>query len=416
MRNKTKKLIGNLLIALLFLAVSCYIIFQFIRNNLNTYETDYATEIFLSDNTEVVAGIFKDEQLIESNVSGAYRYLARDGERVGKNDVLIGVYSSNADVFDFTVAESLKKDLELYQKSNISKGSTQANLNTIDAACKENYVRMLEQLSKGDYYKATAEGMNSLVYMNRRLISSDKVNNFNDVITSLTLRINELEGGNKSVIKYINADKSGYFFSEADGYEEAFNISALNSMTVEDFDLLTSVKPADLSANVVGKLCTEFEWYFACKVSSEVALHYTVGKSYDVTFTLNSDLPVRATLQKTVQTPMSGYALLVFKSTVFPEEFNFRRFQNVILNFNNYEGVRVPTEAVRVVDDETGVYVISGNKIEFRTIDIIYSSGIYYISAIDKESTVSEKGHKRLGVNETIIISGKEVYEGKAVN
>ena len=416
MRNKTKKLIGNLLIALLFLAVSCYIIFQFIRNNLNTYETDYATEIFLSDNTEVVAGIFKDEQLIESNVSGAYRYLARDGERVGKNDVLIGVYSSNADVFDFTVAESLKKDLELYQKSNISKGSTQANLNTIDAACKENYVQMLEQLSKGDYYKATAEGMNSLVYMNRRLISSDKVSNFNDVITSLTLRINELEGGNKSVIKYINADKCGYFFSEADGYEEAFNISALNSMTVEDFDLLTSVKPADLSANVVGKLCTEFEWYFACKVSSEVALHYTVGKSYDVTFTLNSDLPVRATLQKTVQTPMSGYALLVFKSTVFPEEFNFRRFQNVILNFNNYEGVRVPTEAVRVVDDETGVYVISGNKIEFRTIDIIYSSGIYYISAIDKESTVSEKGHKRLGVNETIIISGKEVYEGKAVN
>ncbi len=416
MQTKRKKIIGNLLIALLFLAVSCYIIFQFVRNNLNTYVTDYATEIFLSDNTEVTAGIFKDEYLIESSTRGAYRYLAHDGERVGNNDALIGVYANDEDVSDFTLAESLKTDLEIYQKSNISKGSTQANLNMIDSACKENYLKMLEELSKGDYNRASAEGMNSLIYMNRRLISSGKVSNFNDIIANLTIRINEIEGGNKDVIKYINADKSGYFFKEADGYEESFNVSSLETMTVSEFNSLINSEPASLSSNVVGKLCTEFEWYFACAVSSETASGYAVGQTYNITFTLNAETPVNAKLNKIVQTPKSQSALLVFSCTDFPDGFNYRRIQNVILNFGNYEGVRVPTEAVRVVNDETGVYVINGNKIEFRTIDIIYSSGIYYISAIDGEGQISEKGHKRLGVNETIIISGKEIYEGKAVN
>lgn len=416
MQTKRKKMIGNLLIALLFLAVSSYIIFQFVRNNLNSYETDYATEIFLSDNTEVVAGIFKNETLIESSAQGAYRYLAGDGERIGKNDALIGIYANDDDVSDFSLAASLKDDLELYQKSNISKGSTQANLNTIDDSCKENYLKMLDELSKGNYEAAETRGKNSLVYMNRRLISSDKVNNFNDIIARLTLKINELEGGNKDVIKYISADKSGYFFKEADGYESAFNVSALDSMTVDEFNALLESEPEDLSGSVVGKLCTEYEWYFACTVSKEVAANYKVDKRYDITFTLNSDTPINAKLEKIVQTPKADRSLLVFSSDVFPEGFNYRRMQNVILNFSNYEGVRVPTEAVRVVDDETGVYVIDGNKIEFRTIDIIYSSGIYYISAIDEEGTVTEKGHKRLGVNETIIISGKEIYEGKAVN
>lgn len=416
MQTKRRKIIGNLLIALLFLAVSSYIIFQFIRNNLNTYETDYATEIFLSDNTEVPVGIFKDERIIESSAQGAYRYLAKDGERVGKNEVLIGVYSSNDEISDFTLAESLKKDLEIYQKSNISKGSTQSNLNIIDDGCKENYLKMLIELSKGDYDSAATEGMNSLIYMNRRLISSGKISNFNNVITDLTLRINALEGGNKDVVKYISADRSGYFFKEADGYEDTFSVSALDSMTVSEFNDLINSKPEAVSSNAVGKLCTEFKWNFACAVSADTAAQYTPGASYTVMFTLNSETPINAKLDKIVQTPRAESSLLVFSSTEFPEGFNYRRIQNIILNFNNYEGVRVPTEAVRVIDGETGVYVIAGNKIEFRTIDIIYSSGIYYISAIDAEGTVSEKGHKRLGVNETIIISGKDVYEGKAVN
>ncbi len=416
MQTKRKKIIGNLLIALLFLSVSCYIIFQFVRSNLNTYQTDYATEIFLSDNTEVIAGIFKDEIIIESSVSGAYRYLTNDTERVAKNDVLIGIYSSWDDVSDFALAESLKNDLEIYQKSNISKGSAQSNLSVIDTACKESYLKMLDELSKGDYSGAVSEGMNSLIYMNRRLISSGKVSNFNDVITNLTLRINELEGGGKDVIKYINSDRSGYFFKEADGYEQTFSTASLDTITVSEFDTLINSEPADISENAVGKICTEFEWYFACAVSSQTAANYTAGQTYSVTFTLNASKPIDAKLNKIVQTPKSDKALLIFSTSNFPDGFNYRRKQNVILNSNNYEGVRVPVEAVRVVDDETGVYVISGNKIEFRTIDIIYSSGIYYISAIDTKSELSEKGHKRLAVNETIIVSGKDIYEGKAVN
>lgn len=416
MQTKRKKLIGNLLIALLFTAVSCYIIFQFVRNNLNTYVTDYSTEIFLSDNTEVIAGIFKEEHLIESSANGSLRYLAHDGERVGKSDVLIGVYANDSDVSDFTLSESLKDDLEIYQKSNISKGSTQANLSIIDSACKENYIKMLQELSKGDYYSAAKEGMNSLIYMNRRLISSGKVSDFNDVIANLTIRINELEGGSKNVIKYINADRSGYFFKEADGYENIFNVNALENMTVSEFNDLINSSPEEVPSDTVGKICTEYEWYFACAVSLETASGYKAGQTYDITFTLNSETPINAKLNKIVQTPKSQSALLVFSSTDFPDGFNYRRMQNVVLNFGNYEGVRVPTEAVRVVDGETGVYVIDRNKIQFRTIDIIYSSGIYYISAIDEDGSVSENGHKRLGVNETIIIFGKDIYEGKAVN
>ena len=120
MQTKFKKAIYNILIALLFLAVASYIIIQFVRNNLNNYETDYATKIIFKDNVEIPAAIFKQEVLIENNVSGAVRYFVSDGEKVGKNDSIYGIYKNNSNIMNFTLAENLKKELSIYKRSNIS--------------------------------------------------------------------------------------------------------------------------------------------------------------------------------------------------------------------------------------------------------------------------------------------------------
>lgn len=416
MQTKFKKAIYNILIALLFLAVASYIIIQFVRNNLNNYETDYATKIIFKDNVEIPAAIFKQEVLIENNVSGAVRYFVSDGEKVGKNDSIYGIYKNNSNIMNFTLAENLKKELSIYKRSNISNTSSQADIETIDKNSKFNFLNMLENLRNEDFTKAQSFATESIVYMNRRLIASGKIQNFDDIITSLTLRINSLEGGYDTPLQIVNAKNSGYFFKQADGYEHQFKPDILNSLTVEEFENLKNSAPMTLSSNISGKICTDYSWYFACVVTPDVANRYVTDSIYPVVFTLNSQSNINAKVYKVSTTPKSDKALIIFKCDEFHEGFNYRRIQNLILNFATYEGIRVPNEAVRVLDGETGVYVITGNKIEFRLIDIIYSSGMYYISSIDKENSVSDKGHKMLQLNETIIISGNDIYEGKAIN
>ena len=46
--------------------------------------------------------------------------------------------------------------------------------------------------------------------------------------------------------------------------------------------------------------------------------------------------------------------------------------QSAQVDFASYEGIRIPAEALHIVDGEKGVYVKYGNIVYFRKIQILY--------------------------------------------
>jgi len=128
----------------------------------------------------------------------------------------------------------------------------------------------------------------------------------------------------------------------------------------------------------------------------------------------------------------SDRALLVFESGEVPEDFDFARNQKVRVVYKKYSGLKVPKEAVRVVNDIKGVYVVNGTEVEFKRISEIYSFDDYYIIEKDPESalyskkyvrktTKDEQGNEKneyyrvLSLYDQVIVKGKDIYDGMKV-
>ena len=132
--------------------------------------------------------------------------------------------------------------------------------------------------------------------------------------------------------------------------------------------------------------------------------------------------------------PDEGGALLVFRSQDMPLDFDFPRSFTAETVSMQVSGYRIPGEAIvtlhsyKTGEDVTGVYVLSGNVVEFRKIRIRIARDGYVIAntyedmmtyrdtLTDEElEAFNADGWRYLGLNDNIITSGNELYEGKVI-
>ena len=95
------------------------------------------------------------------------------------------------------------------------------------------------------------------------------------------------------------------------------------------------------------------------------------------------------------------------------------RSGKVEIRFNKYEGIKIPNDAIRavsVVDEETKkektvkcVYVLSGNVVKLKYIDILFNGEDYVIA----KSNTTQTGYVRL--YDRVIVKGDDLSDGKIV-
>ena len=76
---------------------------------------------------------------------------------------------------------------------------------------------------------------------------------------------------------------------------------------------------------------------------------------------------------------------------------------------NEYKGLKISNKAIRVINGETGVFVVSGIEAKFVKTDVIYQDDEY---AICELNTADEE---KLRLYDEIIVKGKNVYDGKII-
>ncbi len=418
MSNKfIKNAVIYMLSALLSILLIWYIVYHLFSGFQNKIETTPAIIATKASSLTLDAYIVRDESVIYANHEGGVNYLFEDGERVGAGSVVANIYSGAGaeEVADKIL--SIDKKINILENSSVSENATKTDTNVLDGKINELLYIIRDKIEDGDVEYALYRKDELLTYLNKRQIITQNVSGYEDQIVTLQSERDSLSGQLINLEEKITVSKPGYFYSKADGYEDIFKVSDIQNMTIESYNNTINSDPADLSQSLtVGKIVNKLEWYILSEITTSDLKQFSEGSSYSVTFPYNADKKIQMKLEKIIRENDSEQAVLVFKTTALPDGFNFLRKQNIQIVQESYTGYKVPSNAVRVVDGKKGVFILSGNTAKFKEIEILIEQNGYYIVKEQPTYLEDENYHKKLGLYDMIIITGKELYDGKIIS
>jgi len=118
--------------------------------------------------------------------------------------------------------------------------------------------------------------------------------------------------------------------------------------------------------------------------------------------------------------------VVVFRGESFLQELTLLRKQSAQIITRAYEGIRVPSEALRIrketVQNEdgtttetsvTGIYCVVGQEARFKPVEVLYSGEGFVLlrgtAAADRQSLWLRPGDE-------VIISARDLYDGKVIS
>lgn len=107
--------------------------------------------------------------------------------------------------------------------------------------------------------------------------------------------------------------------------------------------------------------------------------------------------------------------VLILSSKIMDSDIARLRTEDVEIVINETDGIRVNKSAVRVINGVQGVYVLTGNIVRFKKLDIIYTGEDYVISKMIKEDIYDENKVPYLKIYDAVILEGKDLKDGKLI-
>lgn len=407
-----KKVGLGVLAAIVSVAFAVYLIYHIsmsFKDNIVTTVASYTVE---TKTVRCEGYIFRDEVVLGASADGTLGLLYSDGTKVSIGSKIAEVYSSAKDLELVSRIEDIERRIDILEKSSL--GGSYSDVGQASSKISGTLEEIRGYISNGDFYSVVETRDELLVQINRLQLITDSVDDFDGELANLRTELDSIRRGMGGVASTVTAPQSGYFYSSCDGGEELFSLDALENLTVSSFNtLVDSAKEISAPRGTVGKIAIGYRWYVVARTTKLESEKYDVGKSYSITFEENSDVSLSLSLERIVDDTLGDDSLLIFCCTEIPLDFDFLRCQNIGIASEEYKGYRVPRAAMRLVDGELGVYVLSGTTVSFKKIEVIYEGDSYVISAL--RETLREDSDKYLNLNENIIVEGKELYDGKII-
>ncbi len=388
--------------------VLLYLLIQLVNVVTNTVETTKATEVTENDSFFTTGCFIREESLIPAAGSDAVEYLVKDGSRVKKGETLAVEY-------DTTKALELNSRIaELEDEVSILE-TVQDNLDNlsdpekIDQLIKMQILNLEDHLRTSDARGVGSEAKELKELALKRNLTSEDSELVEEKLAAVKEQISALQKKAGTAINTISSPYSGYFSEVVDGYEEILKASKIDSLTPSSLHKLLAKTP-QTEADSMGKIMDNFSWYFAAFVDNEDMDRFNIkeGSAFDLRFSqVSDDAAVKVT--KVVTEENSSESLVIMQGNAVNSEFLSMRHQSVEIIRNTYIGIRVPKDAIRMVDDKLGVYILSGSLSCFKTIETVYEGDNFYLI---KQGNSSDTG---VVVGDNIIIKSKDLEDKKVV-
>lgn len=229
---------------------------------------------------------------------------------------------------------------------------------------------------------------------------------FSAQLASLGEELSQLKSQLPAAKGNITSAQSGYFVSVTDGFETVYTTDSLDNITPE---FLSGSTPEKTPDNAIGKIVSDYEWYIAAAVSINDSLKYKVGDRLEIKTDIktNPTLPVK--VKQINISESNDSAVVIFSCQQMSSELASMRGGVMTVVSRTYSGLKIPRKSLRVVDGETGVYVVSGILLKFVPVTVIYSDEEYVIC--EQEQSNSDV----LRLYDEVVAKGRNLYDGKIV-
>ena len=390
----------------LVLILSVFMLVTVFHQFVQIFEDDYTTEtatVYSSAEKVTFNGVYiRNETVVSGGKSGVLSYPSSDGSKVAKDSVVAYVYKSANDIYINQQIESLKNEVEILKKEQSPGTTVVAQPEFISSLIDEKYRTITTLTARNDLSSLRSESDDFQMLTGIYQIVIGEETDYNDRIEQLEKQIKLLEAKQNNPIDIITVPNSGYFISYVDGYEDILSTDKLSSITADDIKEVIKndgYNAAKVSKKAVGKIVDDYEWDLVGIVNPKDA-SFNPGKEVKVKLSSTPDL-LTAKIADVIETDDPEECVIVLSC----EKLNFNlvqyRTERVEIILDDFNGIKVPREAVRFnKNNEKGVYVLLGQRIAFKKVDVIYECDEYLLSAITSDTSY-------ISVYEDIILSGE---------
>ena len=388
------------------LLAAVFAVHQFISSVYSPVKTETAVFYSASDGLNITGLIIRSETLVTSSEGGVMHFVLEDGSRVAKDGVIANIYDSESASITLSKIDSVNTKIEDIEEMLSYNDLEAADLDMINAKATQSLNNLIVSGASGNFGNMSELSDELLSALNRRQVAMGETTDFSDQLEQLKAEKNELSASLPAAKGKVKAAMSGYFVSKADGYETVLTCGNPESITPE---FMSSVSAAELPDGVIGKIVSDYEWYIAAEISINESLKYKEGDSLTIYTSVKSYPKLPVTVKKINISESSSSAVVVFSCNEMNSELATMRSGPMTVVTKEYDGLRVPSAALRVVDSKRGVYVLTGMQVKFVEVNVLYKDDSYMIC----EKQTSDESVLRL--YDEVIVKGKNLYDGKIV-
>lgn len=376
-----------------------------LRNYLTDPITTTLAYAATAEDTIPINGYLVRQEETFSSSAKTLSHEQAEGAKVGIGQTIAVAYS-NASALDIVAQiELLELQLQQLQFALESYLDPDAALK-LDSTINEDLLAVRREISDGDY-AMMADKLSELKasVMKRDFTYTSK----EGIEASIADTQHQLEACRASLFQAekICAPASGIYSAACDGYETVLTPDRLGGLTVSQ---LETIAPKEGDSNV-GKLIYGDRWYYAGVISQESAALLAKRSQVTLRFAKGLNIDLTATIDR-ISEAEDGKCVVILHCDKYLAQTTVLRHQAAELILRDYEGLRVPSNALRVNEDGiSGVYCVVGVTARFKPIKVICQRDDYaLVRAAD-----GGEGTTVLRIGDEVIAANGELYDGKVV-
>ena len=397
--------IFKILSAVILAAVVVYFAVQAYRyfsDPINTTLVYTSTEEIT---VELNGYLVRSEETFHSD-AGTLGHALSEGERVGKGQTLAMAYPDSGALTRVERLETLELRLEQLSFSLISYLDPDAALK-LDSSINADILALRQSVSGGEYSGADEELSSLKSAILKRDYSSASQEEIEADIKATEQEIAELKNSLNGTA--ITAPEGGIYSAVCDGYETVLTPDFLNDDLTPG--KLNSVKPLSSESANVGKLIYGNTWYYAANITDQQAEQLSGRSTVTLRFAKGLTMDLKMTVVS-ISRSENGHRTLLLSSDKYIAQTTLLRHQAATLVLRTYEGLRLPSTALRVNDNGvSGVYCVLGVRAKFKPVKVVYQGDGYVLvsaASAEEDSSMLRRGDE-------VIVTTAELFDGKVI-
>ncbi len=401
-----------------------YFGYQIYMMTYEPYPTETAYITSYTDQVQLQGIAIKSEQVVENIQAGVVSYQVSGAQKVTAGATVATIYPTNGDLLLGKEIEQAEQKLEILTELQSHGTDIYINAQQVITDLQDTQVAFADAVQQDDFVLANQVELELFSLLIQQELIVDQSFDLTAQIDAVNQEIATLQGQFTGQGQVVTVSEAGYFTSEVDGYETLVTpemVQNLDDFTAAELTTLLS-RAVQAPSGTIGKLIDSSEWYFLGFFDAKEMERVVPKTEITIRFPDNADSGVKVTVQEVLYEEGDDKAIVLLKSNNMNTKIVDVRQENPTLIFSESQGIRVPKEALRIVEQEEkdengdtkivavpGVYVAIGKLVAFRKVDILYEGDNYVVTDINDSDPAY------LQIYDEIILEGSDLYDGKSI-